>query len=620
MRPRILSKDNLIKSREILKHITCSICSDILFNFTRCANCCKHYCKQCIAAKVSELGGKCVCGNLFKETQPESIQNALIEDREFKCPNPECKQIVKYTECVDHSNKCPYELISCTNDQCHKKIQRKSLENHLKTECEFTLQECASCKQQIPRSKLPSHIQNCAKLVKNSQDLSASGIVICKKCNSEIKNSEFNQHELQCPKWMVQCKNCQAEFKREELEKHNCFVLLREQIINAENYYKKAIAATAEKPRIEEKKVDEKEKNDYEIAVKKMYEGLRVVICPGCKRMAQQCLLTCCYQCKSLLCCKCLEYCRGCKKSIMCPKCLTICQNCNMPLCSVCKNSQTPHCTVLHFFNFKLTHGAYIFAYDFQSARVEKTKFTYSFCQDAIIDSVLIDRTVYISGGKHQETDQYSNELVSLVFDYSLKFKQRNLNPMNEARCYHRLIAVGHKQIFCIGGLNSKGSMKSCEVYNVKKDIWRKIGNMEEERNRPTIWNTLNSIYVAGGLNVKQNSIEEYSIYSNMWKKLQIDIRQEKILGLGIGIECGKDSIIILDKENSVYEFIISSKTFKKHSEIKGDCTFAQTKPVCFQQRIYIFGFSENAGLFTFDAIKKSFKMIKDSKELLSIQ
>lgn len=93
----------------------------------------------------------------------------------------------------------------------------------------------------------------------------------------------------------------------------------------------------------------------------------------------------------------------------------------------------------------------------------------------------------------------------------------KQMQPMNERRCFHAAVLFGRYMIVC-GGINGTERLRSCELYDPVLNRWRFIAPMNTIRSDASAAVLANKIYIAGGIDVFMlSSVEYYSFLTNHW-------------------------------------------------------------------------------------------------------
>ena len=576
-----ISVDRVAEGKEFLKSVTCSICKNILWDAVFCDACLDAYCSNCMTKFTKESNGMCPCGKQFQKRAINKKLQDMLGSLKLRCLNQDCKELLQHSQVLEHAQGCPYDKVPCPNTPCSAAIFRKDLESHLKKECPNQKDDCENCKTPIKRSEKEKHDATCPLRQ-----------ILCEHCKSKFVQEYAVKHAEVCPMFPVQCTICLVNVVRNEMPTHNCFVAVRKEIQKAKSQFDSNDDLKSTSALIDPQKAV--------VAMKKMTEKMDLVVCPECKKLAQRGNLYKCSMCNQPMCINtCLDYCHKCKRTL-CRNCKVACVNCFVPLCSTCKKNND-HCYWMHFFNFEISDGAYVYIYDVKAAQIKRNKIVYPNANQELLDSVCVDRTIYISGGKKSKGDVYIAQTIGLVVANDLTVSQKDLANMNVARCLHRLVGHDLKQIFCIGGSSSKGYLSSCEVYNIRKNYWSFIASMSEARGCPTVVTVGKYIYALGGTNEHATTIEEYNIDVNMWLAYKIDdVNGWKHKGKGIGLAID-DSILLFEDDGNLYKWIYNSPDAKTtaenkithYSAMKAQSLFVQTKPVVYNGYVYLFDNNE---------------------------
>lgn len=145
----------------------CPICLEILRKpvLTTCGH---LFCKKCLNSHFNSSSKKCPIDRedlnnyiLFLDKRTE--RNIFSLD--IHCPNKnECNWIGNMHQLKKHINTCLFEVLACFNN-CHEEnIQRKYMENHLKTKCPLQLISCEfkhlGCNVNILRKDIENHMKS----------------------------------------------------------------------------------------------------------------------------------------------------------------------------------------------------------------------------------------------------------------------------------------------------------------------------------------------------------------------------------------------------------------------------------------------------------------------------
>ena len=151
---RIINKEYLSSLGDFYK---CCICFKIMLDPKDCEECGHSYCNECISKLNCPFGCK---KKSLKNTSVGIIN--LLKNIKFKCLNEGCTCIIPYDEVKNHDLNCEYQKVKCTNNRCKKKIIKCQLENHIKTECKYSLIKCKYCKGEYFRKEIDKHEKLCS--------------------------------------------------------------------------------------------------------------------------------------------------------------------------------------------------------------------------------------------------------------------------------------------------------------------------------------------------------------------------------------------------------------------------------------------------------------------------
>ena len=130
---------------DVNEGLLCCICRDVLEDPVQAP--CEHaYCRQCIE------------GWLVNETRcPEDRKNLSLsslkplfrymkndlDNLQIRCINVNlgCSHICSLEFLASHESECQLASVECPNDNCHARVQRNDLADHMAS-CEFRVREC----------------------------------------------------------------------------------------------------------------------------------------------------------------------------------------------------------------------------------------------------------------------------------------------------------------------------------------------------------------------------------------------------------------------------------------------------------------------------------------------
>jgi len=121
-----------------------------------------------------------------------------------------CSWIGKYDELSIHINHCEFELLSCPNDECEEKIERRKFEQHL-ISCIHRTTICVYCNKTIKSTQVEDHLSRCPKVE-----------VSC-VCEYKCTRDMMDEHrDKDCPMTEITCEviGCGRKIMRKDYEKH----------------------------------------------------------------------------------------------------------------------------------------------------------------------------------------------------------------------------------------------------------------------------------------------------------------------------------------------------------------------------------------------------------------
>ena len=219
----------------------------------------------------------------------------------------------------------------------------------------------------------------------------------------------------------------------------------------------------------------------------------------------------------------------------------------------------------------------------------------------------------------------FNNEPSNMVFEIN----SNNINEVNtlknmQMRRYGHFTIYFNNYFYSIGGyehIDRKDEMystlKNCERFDIRKNKWETISNLNHPRAFFGCVIYKGSIFVFGGVYNDQllSSIEKYDIYSDIWTTYPIKL-PEKLSKMGI-INYNNQVIFILGGVNEFYQNSscvfqgkLSSKKDGRNIWYKGNdmiCPRATyNSAFCWEKNIFVFGGSVEGVCEKFDfTIKK---------------
>ncbi|XP_015767410.1 PREDICTED: TNF receptor-associated factor 4-like [Acropora digitifera] len=160
---------------EIEDDWVCPICTLPLKEAVQTRPCGHRFCKACIEshfARQEEVKQQLTCPGCRTDLNKEQdIFGDLAVDRKIrsftiKCPSRSrgCQWTGELRARDDHLPSCLHEIVSCTNEICDVKLQRKELQDHVTTKCDWRILRCEFCSVSHPALQMKAHHEVCPKV------------------------------------------------------------------------------------------------------------------------------------------------------------------------------------------------------------------------------------------------------------------------------------------------------------------------------------------------------------------------------------------------------------------------------------------------------------------------
>eukprot|EP01022_Parablepharisma_sp_SALTPOND_P032652 TRINITY_DN857_c0_g1_i2.p1 TRINITY_DN857_c0_g1~~TRINITY_DN857_c0_g1_i2.p1 ORF type:complete len:689 (+),score=81.12 TRINITY_DN857_c0_g1_i2:9525-11591(+) len=591
-----------------LSSVQCQICKALALEPISCGQG-KIYCKRCIEEWVQEHEGKCPCGEVYQKSFPSS-SNILLNLIRIKCVHSTngCTSALKLEELQSHEQNCEYRPVKC---ECGEVLPAIRMEEHQEEKkCGTSL--CKFCRKVIRKVDIETHKRICTEK-----------LLPCNYCGELRKQG----HELVCDKRKIFCKLCGGEIEIKRKVKHYCVGVLAKRVKEIEDkevIWEKVIRKYEEQINmLLQEKISyqreitklkhklEKYEEDKEWKRKKVEEEDKESIlmkeCEICKAKNIQCPV--CDYCGKTTCESCVlrnqeentKICKNCLDKLENPPSEPVVMTKTCPNCyEEYKGYLTQdHCSILYTLNYES-----LALYDIKTKEVtvvpnKLTKRYYA------ISSVKVSNVIYVSGGcKRLGPALNITECIKLNPDSSIT--EHKLANMKIARYCHTLIGMNTKEILCIGGLIIKSKqddydyLKSCEVYNIKKNRWVETAVLNKPKMQTSACNFgQKQIYAFGSLKVQKNTIErlDYSGFKKNWKWEMLKYnKREKILERKIYcnfMKIGENEILFLNFKGVSWNYQVDKNKFAKMREAKGKCLkkFRETVPIKVNEEVYFWDY-----------------------------
>ncbi|XP_067052173.1 TNF receptor-associated factor 4-like isoform X2 [Acropora muricata] len=232
---------------EIEDDWVCPICTLPLKEAVQTRPCGHRFCKACIEshfARQEEVKQQLTCPGCRTDLNREQdIFGDLAADRKIrsftiKCPSRSrgCQWTGELRAKDDHLPSCLHEIISCTNENCDVKLQRKELQDHVTTKCDWRILRCEFCSVSHPalQMEVADHEENQCALVEISCPYSKLG------CQEKFQRKEKMGHLQSCLQVHLNLACVKLTDTEEELRstKEKCMKLELMNVLRAEQITK----------------------------------------------------------------------------------------------------------------------------------------------------------------------------------------------------------------------------------------------------------------------------------------------------------------------------------------------------------------------------------------------
>jgi len=116
--------------------------------------------------------------------------------------------------------------------------------------------------------------------------------------------------------------------------------------------------------------------------------------------------------------------------------------------------------------------------------------------------SLFIQGRYFVCGGRSDDNEKTKSEF-RIMCEYDFNNNEFNQKaPMVEKRRNHSIIGIEDiGEFYCIGGYNKRyGYLNSCEKYNIENNQWKRVGDMNDSKQDPSVCLVNNKyIYIIGG-------------------------------------------------------------------------------------------------------------------------
>ena len=200
--------------KHYLEDLKCSICLEISDDPVQTS--CGHlFCGKCL-----EEGGNEECPICRKSYTPtkDARTKRIISNLTVMCSREEkgCTWRGPLIEAESHWRDCNYEIVTCSNRNCKKRVIRKNLKAHLEKTCDYRPSKCSHCGMQDKYMYIvTSHYQDCQWFPESCPN--GCGKVDIPRC-------KMNAHMKTCDQERINCKykslGCTTKMERSKQGDH----------------------------------------------------------------------------------------------------------------------------------------------------------------------------------------------------------------------------------------------------------------------------------------------------------------------------------------------------------------------------------------------------------------
>lgn len=167
-----------------------------------------------------------------------------------------------------------------------------------------------------------------------------------------------------------------------------------------------------------------------------------------------------------------------------------------------------------------------------------------------------------------------------------------SVNKMIDSRVFHALVRH-NSQIFVFGGYQGKISIKNCEKFDLVKNTWTSIGEMNNPRSGFTVSLLQDKIYIAGD----SKSIEVFDVLTGIFELIEPKLEFSENYSITV---YSKNKLLILQKDK-LFEANTSNSEVKALKGLPSGDWWSPFTPVAYQNKFYFARQTENS-LFQLDA------------------
>ncbi|XP_065181189.1 TNF receptor-associated factor 5-like [Sycon ciliatum] len=181
-------------------NLKCSICLLVLRDAMQ-TPCGHRFCRDCIAPVLK--GKKPLCPVDRKQLLavfPDALCQREVFELPVRCDNyNQCDWTGVLRDRELHIDVCLYEAVSCSNEGCGKRMERRRLQQHVEQECSFRRSACRYCNAAMSVSALEGHMKHyCPDYLEQCPNSGCSATFRRAAREQHIQN-ECTEQEIPCP-------------------------------------------------------------------------------------------------------------------------------------------------------------------------------------------------------------------------------------------------------------------------------------------------------------------------------------------------------------------------------------------------------------------------------------
>lgn len=169
---------------------------------------------------------------------------------------------------------------------------------------------------------------------------------------------------------------------------------------------------------------------------------------------------------------------------------------------------------------------------------------------------------------------------------------------MQCGRFNHAMVCLGNF-LYAIGGSNGN-ALKECEKYDINKDTWQKVGNLNVAREYLAACVHRGRIYVAGGEGA--DSIEAYNTVSNKFSLLRV-----RLPTFSKTLMASVDDQMIIFQGKKIISFDSAKMSYIDLCDLNEENWYTPFSPIVYQKQLY---FIKKATVYSLDITKGELKIL----------